>query len=195
MLIGITGKIGSGKSTLAQYLVDQHGYEEYSFADPLKQIAMVLGFTEQQVYGTQENKLEIHPYWGISGREFLQKAGTELFRQELPRLIPSMKNIWIELFRLRYEENPKLYVVSDVRFLDEAKIIKELGGIVIRTKRTNLAVSDSKTELKHSSETEMERINVDYTIDNDFYTIQDAQTCICNILDYEYTVKRNIFKI
>ena len=57
MIIGITGKIGSGKSTLAQILEEKFGYTEYSMATPLKEIGRIFGFTEEQLYGTQEQKL------------------------------------------------------------------------------------------------------------------------------------------
>lgn len=60
MIIGITGKIGSGKSTLSSYLTENHNYEEYSMAKPLKEIGKIFGFNDQQLYGTQEQKLEIH---------------------------------------------------------------------------------------------------------------------------------------
>ena len=194
MIIGITGKIGSGKTTLAQYLVEQHDYKEYSFANPLKEIAIILGFSHEQVYGTQENKLEIHPYWNISAREFLQKAGTELFRQQLPCLIPSMQNIWINLFKMNYNNNQELYVISDVRFLDEVKAIVDLGGIIIRTKRTNPVISTRGNEIRHVSELEMDLIRPDYVIDNDQLSKDESKKAIDHILKVEYE-KRGKLKV
>jgi dephospho-CoA kinase len=138
MIIGITGKIGSGKSTLAEYLTDSYGYIEYSFATPLKQIGEIFGFSQMELYGTQEQKLEVNKLWGVSAREFLQKVGTELFRESLPKVLPDLKirrGIWSDIFRNVYEKKPELYVVSDVRFLDEYQTIKDLGGIVIRITR------------------------------------------------------------
>ena len=38
MLIGITGKIGSGKTTVANYLVNYWEFQEYTMAEPIKQI-------------------------------------------------------------------------------------------------------------------------------------------------------------
>jgi hypothetical protein len=138
-------------------------------AEPLKAIGSIFGFTDKQLYGTQEEKLEIHPYWGISARTFLQKVGTEIFRETLLKVIPEMKiekTIWVELFKLKYQKEPKLYVISDVRFQDEAYAIKELGGIIIRTVRDNDISSDSKNEHNHRSELEMEKIDVDYVLNN-----------------------------
>ena len=169
MIIGITGKIGSGKSTTATYLQEKYNYTEYSFASPLKEIGSIFQFTQDQLYGTQENKLEVHPHWGISSRTFLQRMGTEMFREYFPKVFPEIKlnhSIWIELFRLKYISNPKNYVISDVRFLDEANAIKEMGGVIIRTIRNNNVSSDSKQEHLHASETELERIVSDFTLDN-----------------------------
>lgn len=186
MIVGITGKIGSGKSTMANYLTSAHGYEEYSFAKPLKEIGRLFGFSDKQLYGTQEQKLEIHPYWGISARYFLQKMGTDLFRDLLPTVIPEIKKgdntIWVELFKLKYKEEPKLYVVSDVRFLDEAKIIKDLGGIIIRTERNNSVTSESGNEHLHKSELGIEKIVPDYVVDNNLLSISDMQRVVDEIL-------------
>lgn len=185
MIIGICGKIGSGKSTLANFL-EKLGFEEYSFANPLKKIGKIFGFTDVQLYGTQENKLEIHEKWGISSRTFLQKVGTELFRDILPKLIPEMKinrTVWADIFELDYKNNPRNIVISDVRFEDEAKLIKELGGIVIRTVRENSVISLTREELKHPSELELEKIKEDFLIDNNIESFDSAQKKLLSFLE------------
>ena len=185
MIIGITGKIGSGKSTLAQILEEKFGYTEYSMATPLKEIGRIFGFTEEQLYGTQEQKLEIHAYWKVSARTFLQKVGTELFRDGLKKVLPELKcenTVWSELFKLKYQKDPKLYVISDVRFLDEEKIIKELGGIIIKTVRNNDVCSASKSELIHSSELEMDKIKPNYVLDNNVTKIEDIPSFVAKNL-------------
>lgn len=178
MIVGITGKIGSGKSTCANHLVKK-GYTEYSMSTPLKEIGKIFGFSDRQLYGTQEQKLQIHPHWGISSRTFLQKTGTELFRDAMPKIIPDMKierTIWVDLFKLKYKKEPKLYVISDIRFLDEAAMIKELDGIIIRTIRDNKVSSESKVEHNHRSEMEMDQIEADYVIDNSLDMEESFQT-------------------
>lgn len=179
MLIGITGSLGSGKSTLSSHFKNL-GYTEYSFATPLKQICEILGFTPSQLYGTLENKLEINEFWGVSGRTFLQLAGTELFRNKLNEILPesNIKSVWVELFRKKYLENPKNYVVQDVRFDEEARIIKELGGVVIRLSRKSNISSDSGVEHKHSSEKGISEEFVDLVIDNSVLSVEETKNTV-----------------
>ena len=52
-------------------------------------------------------------------------------------------------------------IISDVRFPNEAKAIKEQGGIIIRVEREGLQSSDT-----HSSETAMREIVPDIIVEN-----------------------------
>lgn len=166
-IIGITGKIGSGKSTCSEVLKTHFGFHEYSFAGPIKEIGRVFGFSDQSLYGTQEDKNQIHPYWGVSSRVFLQKLGTEVFRYNLAQALPEMKgsdSIWVELFKKHVSENPGFYVISDVRFLDEAKVIREMGGVIVKTVREHK--DDAGVNVStHSSEMELEKIKHDFLVD------------------------------
>ena len=87
MIIGISGEIGCGKTTVCKYLKNEHQFIEYNFANPLKQIGTILGFSDKELYGTQQDKLLINPLWGVSGREFMQKFGTEVVRDTLPTIL------------------------------------------------------------------------------------------------------------
>lgn len=172
MIIGITGNIGSGKTTLAQGIVSI-GFEEYCFATPLKKIAEIFDFDKDHLYGSQEQKLEIHPKWKVSSRDFLQKVGTELFRDRLSEVLPNMDikdSIWIELFRVFYYKHRKNYVISDLRFEDEAKAIRAMGGIIIRT------VRNTKEDFvsTHKSETQVNNIIPNLIVDNNSLSKEEA---------------------
>jgi len=186
MLIGITGKLGSGKTTVADYLRTNHDFSEYPMARPLKEIGLLFGFSHQQMYGTQEEKLEVHPYWGVSGRQFLQKVGTELFRDQLPKVLPEMninRTIWTDIFKYKYQRNPQIdYVISDIRFKDEAETIRELGGIIIRTVRTNKISSATGEEHSHVSELEMDGIEADIVINNDVLSLPEVYKILDEIV-------------
>lgn len=158
MLIGITGKIASGKSTSSRILEKNHNFTEYTMAGPLKKIALNLGFTEEEVNGTQEQKLLKNKYWNISGREFLQKFGTEICRDTLPRVINMNLNnrtLWCRLFEIYYQElkdSDTNIVVSDCRFNDELDLIKELNGVTISIIRNKEELNNTNNYKCHPSE-------------------------------------------
>ena len=151
IVIGISGKSGSGKTFAKNFITKKYGFVEYSFASPLKKIGLALGFKKKQLYGTQEEKLEINEEWGISGREFMIKFGTEICRDALPSVIPQMEKLWIKCFEIfinkiehenkriefinQYENGCKTQpvrgiIIDDVRFKDEVKFIQKVGVII-----------------------------------------------------------------
>lgn len=108
----------------------------------------------------------------ISGREYLKWYGTEGHRdvfgdtfwvdQILPLHYP-----WASHFAVLANHNeailPDIAVVTDVRFVNEASRIRELGGQVLEIVRPGLT-SDADG---HGSEQPLPREWVDYTIRND----------------------------
>jgi ATP-dependent RNA circularization protein (DNA/RNA ligase family) len=168
VIIGLTGQIGSGKTTFAKYLCDIHQFKEYSISSPLKQIGIIFGFTDTQMYGTQEQKMEINKNWGISGRTFLQKFGTDLCREALTNIIPEMntgehKSVWITLFDMYIESIKNTdplarIIVSDIRFLNESNAIRKNNGHMFRITRTS--TFNNNIVINHLSETEMSSIKV-----------------------------------
>jgi len=164
-IIGILGDIGAGKSTVAEYLEKKHGFSSYAFADPLKKIGEIFYFTKSELYGTQQEKLEINKHHGISGREFMEKFGTDIVREALPKVLPSMAHLWVRLFEIYLKENSVANVViGDVRFPDEAKTIREQGGILIKIVRPN--VSEEIRRKESRVEQEKHKITPDIEILN-----------------------------
>lgn len=173
MLVGIKGKIGSGKTESAKILQSIYPFTEYAMADPIKKIGSILGFTQEELYGTQTQKLEKNKRWDISSREFLQVFGTDICREFLPSKIPQMDKLWIRCFEIFCSQNRDAnIVVSDVRFVEEAESIRKLGGIIIEIQRPE---KDSdvrenglvRDPMEHASETESKNIIPDYIIQND----------------------------
>jgi dephospho-CoA kinase len=210
MLIGITGKIGSGKSIICDEFKDV-GFIEDNFANSLKQIGEIIGFEHYQLYGTQEQKLEINNKWNISGREFMQKFGTELCRNQLKQIIPNMKfddnnTIWVQIIKnkINNEYKNKNIIIGDCRFLDESKLIKDNGGIIIKIIRSNNSDvnnseyknSDVNNEKFHSSETIINDIIPDIIINNnkDLLTYRNKIKYIINNINDLYN-HNEIFNI
>jgi hypothetical protein len=162
MIIAICGHKFSGKSTVARLLHNATGYEVVSFADKLKDITCVLsGCTREHLedYDFKETQLVpdyLRPYClnaeKPTFRAFLQHFGSEVMRGV-------NDNIWIDCTLSNCGENA---IISDCRFPNEAKAIKERGGIVIKVVRPDAKAKDS-----HQSETLIDEIDADYTIWND----------------------------
>lgn len=154
--------------------------KKYSFADPLKYMAMSLfGLKEEQVYGTQEHKKQVVPHlrWenmpGIitkhaagpmTVREFLQYLGTDIMRN-------IDENVWINrCLKDIEEEQPILAVIDDCRFPNEVAAIQAAGGKVIGLTR------DTEGQDSHSSENSFKEVwdEMDYILDNGDKSIEDS---------------------
>ncbi len=132
MIIGISGRKGSGKSTVAGYLQDRiEGAVRISFADTLKLIAQeAFGALPEQVYGLRKN--DRIAVCGLVARDVMQKVGQ------------GMREIWPDCWVFAWERKVVEHwamngtgpvIVDDVRYPNEAKRIKEMGGILIRLDR------------------------------------------------------------
>lgn len=132
-IIGLAGPIGSGKDTLALMLT-RAGFRRIKFADTLYAMANVVdpAFHPDM---TQQAKKEF--VLGDSNlgtrRAFLEHLGTEFGRLLVD------ENFWSILTRLTIlqsqVEAPSLgIVVSDVRFDNEANMIRSLGGHIVHIK-------------------------------------------------------------
>jgi hypothetical protein len=172
-IIAIAGRKGSGKDTTADYLIANYGFQRYAFADPLKEgLKHMFDFTDEQLWGTQEQKEAIDPRWGTSPRKLLQIIGTELLQFDVHKYMDEGefnvgRAIWVYRFKIWYDKqlliNPDLKVVfSDVRFQHEVDAINEIGGEVWKIIRPNI---DSVST--HASEAELDNVVANKTIMND----------------------------
>ncbi len=129
-IIGLTGLPRSGKDTFAAHLRDLYGYRTLAFATPMKQAAAILLNREfWEMNGDHDFDREaILPGYDFSVRQFLQRMGTEVMRENFGA------DFWIKNMRGRLEGVSKA-VITDVRFPNECELIKELGGRIVRIER------------------------------------------------------------
>lgn len=170
-LIALSGKMGSGKSTIAASLVG-HGFDELSFADPLKQsIYILFGIPSVWLYDpTLKNK--IYEPLGVSPRELMQTFA-DLMRVDLHTRLPKLKfpyapSLFANRLALSYKalKPGANVVISDQRFDDEVDLTESLGFVSYRVERPDL--KDSKHS-GHASEAGCryhQVINNDSTLDN-----------------------------
>jgi hypothetical protein len=169
MIIGLTGYAQSGKDTVAKVLVEQHGFTRVAFADKIREflyetnpmfdsIAGEPMFVKARVDrdGWEEAKKSPHI------RRLLQTSGVaarKVFGE----------NFWVQqaLRQVHFEGN---YVITDVRFENEAEAIKKYDTSQLwRVKRLGIDPVNS-----HVSESQMDGYPVDQIFTNNG-TIADLE--------------------
>ena len=183
-IIAFAGRKQSGKTTCSEFVQKYfNGVIEpfnsakiYNFADPLKQdiCINILGLTEYQCYGTDDQKNElVDCYWDskqLTAREVMQMVGTDMFRA-------MQKNVWSSAtIRKIQNDKPKLAIIADCRFPNEVDAVKDAGGIVIKLTR-NPHNSDHTSEIALDPNN-FDQSNFDLVVDNRNISIDEQNTSL-----------------
>jgi hypothetical protein len=209
MIVGITGLIGSGKNTVANYLASQHNFKQVSFASTLKDIVSVIfDWDRQLLEGTTEESRKfretVDEFWAkklntpnFTPRLALQYIGTDVFRNHFHQ------DIWVISLENKLKKASGNIVVTDCRFANEVKAIKNMNGITMRVERgpqpewyqeaaavqrndTHMGWALSKYKLTqlniHESEYSSVGLNYDFVIENNG-TVEELYNKIDMILE------------
>ena len=161
-LIGLYSSVPQcGKSTVARYLRDEHNYAVMPFARTLKAMLVPLltslGYNEFEVQRLiAHDKQHVVTELGVTVRHLMQTLGTEWGRQCVA------PDVWLRVWRKSVERYDRV-VVDDVRFPNEADLIKTLGGEMWLVERPGV----SREGAAHASEGSLARWRFDRTIVND----------------------------
>lgn len=145
LIVGLGHKAQSGKDTVADWLVRWRGFERVAFADRLKEVAAaVFGFNREQLYGNLKEvpdeewndalvfleQGEEGSYWHqpLTPRIAMQKIGTESFRRVFH------EDIWVAALFRGLKPGGR-YVITDVRFSNEANAVLDAGGYLWKVSR------------------------------------------------------------
>jgi hypothetical protein len=165
MIIGLSGYAQSGKNTVADILVDHHGFIALAFADPIKELVYDIN---PKINSIEIQKLVNEYGWDIvkqdpEVRRLLQTTG-EAGRQGIDEYL------WVAMTLSQIKDPYEgRYVITDVRFPNEAAAITAQGGQIWRIERPGVdAVND------HVSETALDAWVFEETIINDG-TIEDLK--------------------
>ena len=204
MIIGVCGFIGSGKDTVADYLQNFHEFRRESFASTLKDaVSAVFGWDRTMLEGrtkeAREWREKVDPWWAarldmptLTPRWVLQYWGTEVCRKGFH------DDIWIASLENKLRKSKDNVVISDCRFPNEIKSIKDSGGMIVWVKRGslpdwynlaveanqgfNFAVQELKRLKIHASETAWVGTEFDAVVDNNG-TIDELYSQIKNLLE------------
>ena len=140
-LIGICGPAGSGKSTAAYFFVKQ-GWTHMKMAQPLKgmlaHLLTLVGYTPFDREDMLEGGLkEAHiPNLGTTPRHLMQTLGTEWGRD------CHGEDFWVNIAEAHIRNLSAIdrvnIVIDDIRFENEASMIRRLGGSVLHISRSKL---------------------------------------------------------
>jgi len=171
MIIGLAGYAQSGKNTVADILVDYHGFTQLAFAQPIKDFLYAInplvacspsGYLQGLVDRDGWDKAKQEPQvrmllqnTGVAGRELIDDY------------------LWVAMTLSQIKDpQEERYVITDVRFPNEAAAIKAQGGQIWKVERPGVEPVNG-----HISETAMDPWVFDETILNDG-TIEDLKNKI-----------------
>lgn len=163
-VIGVAGAKRSGKNAFAEALIED-GWLHDSFAAPIRQFACNL--FDIYLDDLEAIKEEPQPTLGNRTlRQVMQQLGTEWMRAYCG------EDVWVNALHARIvgdHARGRNIVISDVRFENEAKFVRSLGGIVIRIERPGYGKGDG-----HASEMPLPDHLIDHNVWNG-YSLEHLQ--------------------
>ena len=167
--IGLIGRRRVGKDTVAKILVEQYGYERLAFADPLREAALALNPIVCIGAGEEEWRLaRVVETIGWEAakdrypevRRILQRLGDEAGRRI------HGPDLWVRHMERRLRGATGPVVVTDVRYRNEAAVLRGQGFRLVRVVRPVPTSSDPADVAGHASETELATYRTDETLVN-----------------------------
>lgn len=210
VLLCVCGFQGSGKDTLSNYLVSNYDFVKFSFACGTKDILSTLfGWNRALLEGdTQESRKfreTVDSWWSeklgipeLTPRKTLQLIGTDLFRKQFN------SDIWVSCVEKKIisqiQSNPNSnIVVSDCRFPNEIKMLKDLGFGLIHVKRNlpswfneyKSGLDCGEVNLLHVSETSWIRENFEYEINNNSDDVEQLYKLLKEFMEQNFNLSIN----
>ncbi len=178
-IIGFTAKKQTGKTTAVRYMIDKLTAQGKSVAHINFKDALITEITYRfpQLLQVISETMDMYEYDGMNPwtierlfetkprliRALMQNYGTEVRRADDP-------DYWVkkwsqEVGVTKFSGAAEYLFVDDIRFMNEANMVRQFDGLIFRLERNDTLIGAEDT---HSSETEMDLIQTDAVILNDF---------------------------
>ena len=165
-IIGICGPKGAGKSSLAKAIGEHVETRRIRFAKPLKEMVATLlqecGFTRSESWEAVDGAMKGSPIADLPGqptaRHLLQTIGTEWGRKHIG------EEVWAQIGAdkaARATQDGAWGVVDDLRFPNEARMLRDRGAYIVEVRREGY---DYSTE--HASEGGIHPARPDVIVEN-----------------------------
>ena len=181
-VIAFSGLAGSGKDSAGEALLSTPLFNRVSFADPIRIMLTAIGVPVSEIYeGTSKFGKEdpIPEFCGSSLRKLMQTLGTEWGRDQIS------PDFWVQLAQIQIKRNQaqrRYTVITDLRFDNEAKMIKDNGGVIIHIKANGKKLEGDT--YKHASEQGIDPGYIDFQMTNWFDTpaVESKYTFMSDVL-------------
>lgn len=143
-IVGLIGFAQTGKGEVAKVLEQEYGFTRMKFADGLKKMLRAIGLTEEEIEGQLKEK-PCPLLGGQTPRHAMITLGTEWGRNLIH------EDVWVLALRKHILESAAdRIVIDDCRFLNEAGMIRRLGGDIWHIERPGYGpVKHHPSELEH----------------------------------------------
>jgi hypothetical protein len=174
-LIGLYSPAPQSGKTMVAGILSDHGHVIVPFAGTLKDMVVpmlvALGYSYPRAWEMLlRDKETIVPEVGVSVRHMLQTLGTEYGRQCLH------PNVWLICWQKQAQRH-SLVVADDVRFPNEAELVRSMGGEMWLVRRP-----DTERVTEHASEGSLDDFDFDHVIENDG-TLEELRTKVLAAMD------------
>ncbi len=143
-VVAFLGQKRVGKDTAAEYLIEHHGYKRLPLAEPVKRAVQDLfQFSDGQLWGDDKDRVD--PFWGATPREVLQFVGIDTLYGTIGERFPQIGKQFhtMRLKRWMAANQGQKIVITDLRMQEDARILKEMGALIIRIERPGVQGTDS----------------------------------------------------
>jgi hypothetical protein len=173
--IALIGKARSGKDTAAAFLVRERAYTRVAFADPLKEMALSIDpLVPTHLYGDRRVHVRLSALVRDAGWEYAKDHYPEV-RRILQSIGQTQREFdadyWVNVAARKIagaEAWNMPVVVTDVRYLNEAVMLRARGFKMIRIIRPRIGVTMKEARAAmHASENELNDYPTDAVICND----------------------------